>query len=311
MHLALHPPGSAAMLAAMRSSRRDLRGPGVPAIVAPCALRRRAVDRCVRILVVGTVLGGLVACAPSSEGHDPGERESSPWIDALAGRVAPVAGRIAEHLVTRGSACTAERAAAPGAVTGRATYYELTDRGSCSFDLPRAPADRLIVALSGADYGHAAWCGACLSVAGPLGDVVVRVVDQCPGCRPGDLDLSREAFAKIALLSAGRTKVTWHEVPCPVSGPVVYQVKPGSNPSWTAIQLRNHRHRIARLEARDAGGVYHAIARTDDNYFVARDLGPGPYALRVSDVHGHALEDAAIALGSAAQPGAAQFPSCR
>jgi hypothetical protein len=51
---------------------------------------------------------------------------------------------------------------------------------------------------------------------------------------------------------------------------------------------------------------------TDDNYFVAPGgLGPGPYPLRVSDVHGHALEDRAIALGDGTgQPGAAQFPSC-
>jgi expansin (peptidoglycan-binding protein) len=252
------------------------------------------------------VLVGLAACRGSSS-EDP--RDASERAGE-ARRVAPVAGRIGEHSATRASGCPAEPA--PAAVAGSATYYDATGRGSCSFDPPREPPDRMIAALSSADYAHASWCGACLVVAGPLGDVVVRVVDQCPGCRRGDLDLSREAFAQIAPLSAGRTKVAWREVPCPVAGPVVYQVKPGSNPQWTAIQLRNHRHRIARLEARDASGVYHAIARTDDNYFVAPGgLGPGPYALRVSDVHGHALEDSAIALGGAAQTGAAQFPSCR
>lgn len=269
--------------------------------MALCAFGRRAADRCVRGLTLVLVLGGLAACrAPSSD--EP--RGGLP-------RVAPVAGRTSERLLTRGAGCTVERAVVPSEIAGRATYYDPTGRGSCSFDPPREPSDRMVVALSAADYAHAGWCGACLAVAGPRGDVVVRVVDQCPGCRPGDLDLSREAFARIAPLSAGRTKVTWREVPCPVTGPVIYQVKPGSNPSWTAIQLRNHRHRIARLEARDASGVYHAIARTDDNYFVARGLGPGPYTLRVSDVHGHALEDGTIALGPAAQPGAAQFPSCR
>jgi expansin (peptidoglycan-binding protein) len=293
--LALQARAAAAMLAAMRSSHRDRRGPGWPATVAPFAVA----------LAPAVVLVGLAACrAPSSE--DPGDAIHPPTRF-----VAPVAGRIGEHPATRAPGCP-ERSAAPAAVAGNATYYDATGRGSCSFDPPREPSERMIAALSSADYAHASWCGACLAVAGPLGDVVVRVVDQCPGCRRGDLDLGREAFAKIAAPSAGRVKVTWREVPCPVTGPVVYQIKPGSNPQWTAIQLRNHRHRIARLEARDARGVYHAIARTDDNYFVASGgLGPGPYALRVSDVHGHALEDGAIALGSAAQPGAAQFPSCR
>jgi len=189
--------------------------------------------------------------------------------------------------------------------TGVATYYDATGIGSCSLE-----PERRVAALSAADYDHAAWCGACLAVAGPLGEVVVRVVDQCPGCKHGDLDLSREAFAAIAPLSGGRTKVTWRIVACPVTGPVTYQIKRGSNAFWTAIQLRNHRTPIARLEARDAQGAYRAIARGDDNYFVARGLGPGPYALRVRDIHGRVLDDAIAAGDGVARPGAAQFPDC-
>jgi expansin (peptidoglycan-binding protein) len=193
--------------------------------------------------------------------------------------------------------------------TGVATYYDATSGGSCSFEA--APAERLVAAVNTADYDHAALCGACLAVDGPRGEVVVRVVDSCPGCRRGDVDLSREAFAAIAPLSAGRTKIAWRTVACPVRGPIAYQVKPGSNAAWTAFQLSNHRYPIARLEVRNAAGAYHAIPRGDDNYFVARGLGTGPYALRVTDRHGHALDDAAIALGGpAAQPGAAQLPTC-
>ena len=207
------------------------------------------------------------------------------------------------------AACAAPPAPRAAATSGKATFYAATGAGNCSFD---AVANPMVVALGPSEYKAGAACGGYLDVTGPKGSVRVKVVDQCPECPAGHIDLSREAFAKIAPLSAGRTKVAWREVPCPVTGPVVYQVKPGSNPQWTAIQLRNHRHRIARLEARDVRGEYHAIARTDDNYFVAPGgLGPGPYALRGSDVHGHALEDGAIALGAAAQPGAAQFPSCR
>jgi expansin (peptidoglycan-binding protein) len=197
----------------------------------------------------------------------------------------------------------------PLSAMGDATYYDAAGTGSCSFP---PSSDHLVAALNGPDYGHAAWCGACLAVAGPIGAVVVRIVDQCPRCKHGDLDLSREAFARIAPLSAGRARITWHEVACPVTGPIVYQIKTGSNRQWAAIQLRNHRYAIDRLEARDAAGAYRAIARGDDNYFVASTgLGPGPYALRTVDVHGHTLDDAAIAAGpGAANPGAAQFPPC-
>lgn len=196
----------------------------------------------------------------------------------------------------------------PISAIGDATYYDATDPGSCSFE---PAADHLVAALNGPDYARAAWCGACLAVAGPLGAVVVRVVDSCPRCKHGDLDLSREAFAQIAPLSAGRTRVTWHEVECPVTGPVAYQLKRGSHRDWAAIQLRNHRYAIARLEARDTRGAYHAIPRGDDNYFVAPGgLGPGPYQLRVSDAHGHVLEDAIAPGSGVARTGAAQFPVC-
>ena len=194
--------------------------------------------------------------------------------------------------------------------TGEATFYAADGTGNCSFE----PAnDRLVAAINGADYQHASWCGACLVVSGPDSEIIVRVVDRCPGCKPGDLDLSREAFALLAPLDTGRIPIRWLPVPCDVDGPIAYQFKDGSNPAWSAIQLRNHRYPIERLEARDATGAYVGFARADYNYFVApKRLGGGPYSLRVTDTRGHTLEDPQIALGDAAlRSGAAQFPRCQ
>lgn len=195
---------------------------------------------------------------------------------------------------------------APGA--GEATYYDADGSGNCSFD---ASSDLMVAAINGVDYDNAKWCGACLAVTGPAGEVTVRVVDQCPGCAKGDLDLSREAFAKIAPLSAGRVDITWRPVACPVQGPVAYQFKDGSNAFWTAIQIRNHRYPIASVEVRDDAGTFQAVDRLSYNYFVdASGLGDGPYLVRVTDTRGHALEDM-IALGdNELRQGAAQFPAC-
>jgi expansin (peptidoglycan-binding protein) len=170
----------------------------------------------------------------------------------------------------------------------------------------------MVAAINAPDYAVASWCGACLAVTGPSGDVIVRVVDKCPGCAHGDLDLSAEAFAKISPLSAGRVPITWREVACDVQGPISYQFKDGSNAFWTAIQIRNHRYPIAKLEALNAGGTYDAIARVDYNYFVdPSGLGAGPYTLRVTDTRGHAIEDTNVALGTnVLRPGASQFPTC-
>lgn len=205
-----------------------------------------------------------------------------------------------------GGSCTSARPEA----TGEGTYYDATGAGNCSFDA--TPDDLMVAAINEPDYDVAAWCGACLEVTGPMGTVTVRVVDKCPGCASGDLDLSREAFALISPLSAGRVPITWHEVACPVTGPLAYHFKDGSSQYWTAIQVRNHRYPIAKLEARDAGGAWQAIERVDYNYFVEADgLGPGPYTLRVTDTRGHTVEDTGIAVGDdVTRTGAGQLAAC-
>ncbi|HEY4853750.1 MAG TPA: expansin EXLX1 family cellulose-binding protein, partial [Streptosporangiaceae bacterium] len=86
--------------------------------------------------------------------------------------------------------------------SGEATHYVLQPgNGNCSY--PAANTDQMYAALSPAEYGSAAACGSHLEVTGPDGSVTVEVVDQCPECRPGHIDLSEQAFARIAQVSAG------------------------------------------------------------------------------------------------------------
>ena len=199
---------------------------------------------------------------------------------------------------------------APASKTGEATYYAANGTGNCSFDA--SPDDLMVAAMNAVDYATAAWCGACLEVTGSMGSVVVRVVDQCPGCQEGDVDLSREAFAMISPLAAGRVPISWRSVACDVTGPVAYHFKDGANAFWTAIQVRNHRYPIARLEAQGTGGAWTEIARLSYNYFVEpAGLGAGPYTLRVTDTRGQVIEDTGIALGDdVTRSGAQQFPRC-
>ncbi len=194
---------------------------------------------------------------------------------------------------------------------GDGTYYDATGAGNCSFEA--SPGDLMVAAMNDADYAGSAVCGQCVSVDGPDGSVTVRIVDRCPGCSAGDLDLSREAFARIAPLSAGRIPIRWRAVPCAVTGPLRYRFKEGSNPFWVAIQIRNHRHAIATLEARTDAGTWQPIARASYNYFVhTTGLGDGPFRLRVTDVHGLTVEDDAVPLGDATEvAGAAQLPACQ
>ena len=72
--------------------------------------------------------------------------------------------------------------------TGEGTYYNADGTGNCSFD--PSPEDLMVAAMNHADYDNAALCGAFIEVIGPKGRVVVRIVDRCPECARGDVDMS-------------------------------------------------------------------------------------------------------------------------
>jgi expansin (peptidoglycan-binding protein) len=204
-----------------------------------------------------------------------------------------------------GATCDAEER------DGIATYYAATGAGNCSFDA--TPEDLMVAAMNDPDYEGSQVCGECVAVDGPGGSVTVRIVDRCPECESGHLDLSMEAFALIAEVELGRVDITWRVVPCDVDGPVEYWSQQGSNDFYLAVQLRNIRHPVASLEGRASGeGAYVDMPRVDYNYFLAETgLGPGPYDFRATDVNGHVLEDLVVALphGGLAT-GGDQFPAC-
>lgn len=174
---------------------------------------------------------------------------------------------------------------------GIATFYDADGSGNCSFDA--TPGDLDVTALGFTDYAASAMCGACMRVQGPDGEVTVRVVDSCPGCEVGHLDLSKEAFAKIAAPEKGRIDISYQFVSCSVQGSIAYHFKDGSSKWWTAIQVLNHRLPIAKLEYQK-NGQYVAPQRADYNYFVVDDgVGdlPNGLHLRVTAVDGQTLED--------------------
>ena len=191
---------------------------------------------------------------------------------------------------------------------GDGTFYAADGSGNCSFE---PTGDPMIAAMNHDDYAGSAACGACVHLVGPSGEVTVRVVDQCPECHPGDLDLGPDAFSRIADPMLGRVTIHWKYVPCDVSGPLVYHFKEGSNEWWTAVQIRSARYAIKSLELK-RDGQYVNVERLDYNYIVANaGMGPGPYAFRVTDVNGQVVEDTGIPLVEAGDaPGAAQLPGC-
>ncbi len=212
---------------------------------------------------------------------------------------------------TGGSAGGASACGNAETFAGEGTYYSATGDGACSFG---SSGDKplLVGAMNAPDYNNSNVCGACAHIKGPNGEVTVRIVDLCPECKHGDIDLSPEAFEKLAPLPDGRIAISWQFVPCDVSGPIQYHFKEGSNQWWSAVQIRNHRQAIAKFEWKSDDGVWHDVPRVDYNYFIDdKGMGPGPYTFRVTDVEGGVVEDSGIPFIEAGDAsGKSQFPTC-
>lgn len=161
-------------------------------------------------LVLSSCIG---ACGDSGEPAGPELRKSptSPAPDAgeVATRADADAGVDASS--ESGAATDSGGAWQEPEQSGEATHYDAEGVGACGI---QTPPDYLVAAINDEQYSKAN-CGRCVSVMGPSGTVVVRIIDKCPGCDAGDLDLSQTAFSKIAPLSAGRVKITWSFVDCP------------------------------------------------------------------------------------------------
>lgn len=89
--------------------------------------------------------------------------------------------------------------------SGQATYYEV-GLGACG----QTNSDSQLVAALNSDQYSSSNCGRSATVTGPSGNsVTVTIVDECPGCGYGSLDLSPTAFSDLAPESEGRIDISW------------------------------------------------------------------------------------------------------
>jgi expansin (peptidoglycan-binding protein) len=190
--------------------------------------------------------------------------------------------------------------------TGQATFYGATGAGNCSFE---ASSDLMVGAMNEQDYENSQACGAYLSVTGPNGKVTIRIVDRCPECPPGAIDLSQQAFAKIAPVSAGRVSISWRLLSPAGLGSVAYRYKTGSSQYWCGIQVRNHRNPVRSLQVK-SGNTWKTLARQNFNYFISEGGAGCGGAIRITDIYGNRITSTGIRISpDVTQRGKAQFPA--
>ncbi|MEW4369762.1 expansin EXLX1 family cellulose-binding protein [Paenibacillus kandeliae] len=199
---------------------------------------------------------------------------------------------------------------------GYATYTSSGYSGGAVL-LDPIPANMEITALNPTqmNYGgvKAALAGAYLEVQGPKGKTVVYVTDLYLEAPSGALDLSPNAFAKIGNVADGKINISWKVVKAPITGNFSYRIKEGSSQWWAAIQVRNHKYPVLKLEVQK-NGSWVSLPKMDYNHFVGEQLGTQPLKVRITDIRGISVTDTLQALPANGTsnayivPGNVQFP---
>lgn len=184
---------------------------------------------------------------------------------------------------------------------GVATEYAAADgNGACLYG---PAANMMIAAMNYTDYENSKACGDHILVRASNGaTVTVQITNECPlPCAPGQLDLSQQAFAKIADPSAGRISVTWQLLSPGDAGTISFRYQTGSSQWWCNIQTIGQRNPVATLEVHTSSG-WTQLPRTSYNYFQsAHGAGCGG-RIRITDIYGQQL----IASGIPIQPNVVQ-----
>ncbi|MCX5206301.1 expansin EXLX1 family cellulose-binding protein [Streptomyces sp. NBC_00237] len=238
----------------------------------------------------GTPVSPTPKAAPSTPSARPSPTTARPPGKKTAAPAKPKAGRLASPTHQ-----------------GVATAYEAKDgNGACLFG---PSADLMVAAMNTMDYETSQACGSHVLVRAANGkSVTVRITNECPlPCAPGQIDLSQQAFAKLADLKVGRIPITWSVLSPATSEKVSIRYKTGSSPHWCALQALGHRNPVAGLEVRTASG-WRKLSRTAFNYFIAADGNGCGGAIRLTDIYGERLTLPAMAVrADVVQPTGAQF----
>eukprot|EP01087_Luapelamoeba_hula_P007621 TRINITY_DN185_c0_g1_i1.p1 TRINITY_DN185_c0_g1~~TRINITY_DN185_c0_g1_i1.p1 ORF type:complete len:118 (+),score=21.97 TRINITY_DN185_c0_g1_i1:58-411(+) len=92
------------------------------------------------------------------------------------------------------------------AFSGRGTWY-YPGLGACGWTNNNG---QYVVALNAAQWDNKAHCGAKVSISAQGKSVTAEIVDLCPGCPYGGLDMSPATFQALGNLNQGVLNINWN-----------------------------------------------------------------------------------------------------
>ncbi|OWY99858.1 hypothetical protein PHMEG_00029068 [Phytophthora megakarya] len=200
------------------------------------------------------------------------------------------------------------------AYEGYGTVYTLTSpsSGNCNFMNWPSDAATKYAALNAAQWEETMNCGRCAEVsctdascAGQSSEIVY-IMDQCPGCEYGDLDLSPDVFESITGQSYTKLSIEWKFVDCPISNNVQYCLKTGSSEFWVAVQPANFVSGVQSLSinGQETSVIDSAYYFLIDGMCVA-DL--SSVSISLTGVNGEVIEETLSLTADECTEGAKQF----
>ncbi len=171
--------------------------------------------------------------------------------------------------------------------------------GSCGLPPVR---NIMVTAISMKQFGNADWCGTCAEVVGRSGRRVrVEIIDQCTGCPENWIDMGAGTDSPFNMLDVsnppvctqanGEQPVAWKVVPCETQGGIVVHYTEGFNNYTPALQLRNYRLSVVKLEDQ-VKGTWATVERQAHNQYYIHSPGDGkpfPVTLRITAIDGSTI----------------------
>ncbi|KDO23024.1 hypothetical protein SPRG_11871 [Saprolegnia parasitica CBS 223.65] len=171
---------------------------------------------------------------------------------------------------------------------GDGTSYVLSAprHGNCNLMWTPPLASTNYAALNAPQWANLAHCGRCARVrcvdarCNSTATALVMLVDQCPECKHGDLDLSPKVFREITGHDATRLKVAWSFARCPIQDEHAHVcLKNGANPFWMAVQPVNVATGVQRVRINGF-----ATEMLDSCYYFKANAGSAQIPLENMDV---------------------------
>lgn len=158
------------------------------------------------------------------------------------------------------------------------------------------PEDMEIAAVNKPEFNsygvQAALAGAYLEITGPKGTTVCYATDCYTEAFEGALDLCRISCDKLGdtNVPGGKIDLEWRIIASPNDGNFTYRVLPATSKWWMAIQVRNHKYPLMKMEYYDNGN-WIDLPKDRCNYFVIKNLNTSTPRIRLTDIRGKVVED--------------------